>query len=273
MFIKATRQLIKTNDDGFVGSAKNLTAAAGELASPFWSPNILAASLAELGTGFNLSTGSRITNPVNDDVTQAMDRGMQFIANIMPGAVTQGINIFDSHVNDKKWYGGENSSVKAWAKMFGLNVGRMDRDISLRFYAKSFTRTKRNARTVINREMNDLSGRPDYADIKKSLFTRLDAETQNYEDGIKMIEVMRQMGLSNNKIRAVLKSQYVSAGDTKALLNGEMPKLELTGKEGLAAKRTALSLVDDPSEVAQIENDYKLKREMLRKAYNEWLTQ
>ena len=220
MFIKTWRELNKGNDDSFLGVNTNLYDAAAEIATPFIAPNILANSLVELASGRKIESGSRITNPAKLPEEQFADRIMQFAWNVAPGGVTQGRNIFNSAVNDRTWYGAETSVSRSIARMAGMNLGRMDRDVSLRFYSRDYNAGKRNARNLVNRIINDQSGPMEYPEILHAVEGRIREETKNFENAISMVGIMQELKLSDDKILKVMKSQRVAEKDIAAMIIG-----------------------------------------------------
>ncbi len=273
MFIKSYRELAKTNDDTFLSNGSNLVDAATELAGSFVSPNILTMAAVELMTGQKMSNGLKpgglTYNPSDDALERWVDRGLQFAWKAAPGGFTQGKNIFDASTNDKTWYGGEEVLVNEVVKMIGLNIGRFDRDVALRFYASDFKNTKRNSRALLNRPMNDLSTAPEYSELRDLMAKRMEGERKNYENGIKMIVALKGAGLDDAKIQSVLKSQGVPKKDVAALISGEIPQLTLSGKEGLAGKNTALALADTDDDRVDIEQEYSRRMSLLDQAFEE----
>ncbi len=270
-FETGMRELTKSNDDTFLGVNTNLYDMAKSYVSPFVGLNIMTGALVESATGIDLTSKNRITNPALSNEAQGMDRILDFAKTVMPGFATQGLNIFDAAVNDKKWYGSENSLDKAALKAFGLNIGRMDRDVSMRFFASSSNRELSNAKNIISRAMGDLSNSANYPEIKKALFAGRNAQMKTYKNVLKMIEVMRDLELSDDKISGMLKNNGHSKKSVKKLMAGEFPDLTVSGREGSRAHGNALILADSEEDTAQEKAERNRRVELLRRAHDEWL--
>lgn len=265
------RELFKENDDTFLGVNTNLYDMAKSYASPFVSTNILTNALIEMTFDIDIDQSRRHTNPALSNEAQAQSRIMQFATTVAPGFASQGMNLWDAAINDKKWYGSENSFSKAAMKMFGVNIGRMDRDVSFRFFTSSMRREIGNAATLVSRPMGDMSRYANYEDIKEALFDKRRAEVKQYENMIEMIQIVKELGLSDKKVKGMLGSHRIPKRISSALLKGEMPELLVTGREGSQAYGIALIQADTQQEKEEIKAERKRRVAFLHRAQKEWL--
>ena len=211
--------------------------------SPFIGTDIASGAIYEVMKN-EKSSGGRVFNPAETPMNQLGDISSHFAAAVAPGAILQ-VGRMAKAIKGVKSPSGRVYNVDDEALgMVGLRISTFDPNLSLYYRTFQFGDSLANARRILAdtaKTVNPVSEE----ELRSSFDVANDARIDAYKEMMKFVNGARDSGLTNGKIRKILRASGISTQYTNHLVRGkDAPKWRIRNTFLKGAVKRARILVD-----------------------------
>ena len=220
-----------------------VTSAMKDFAAPFIGIDIGAGALYEVVRNKKLS-GGRVYNPAEPPLEQLTAISAHIGAQLAPGAVLQSTRMFKA-IEGLKSPSGRVYNVNDEAlALVGLRISTFDPQMSLYYRTFEFSDGLSNARRILTDAAKDVNIVSD-DDLRYAFNLANTARLEVYDKMLRFVKGGKDSGLSDGKIRSILRASGVSIKYTNNLVRGkEAPKWRIGNTFLKGAVKRAKILID-----------------------------
>lgn len=222
---KPIQAMVNGNNEGAWEKIKD---SVKEISEPFIGAEITVNALIELYTNKRVDGFGTVSNEADSTWRQYSDKFNHLRRNMQPTIITQLENVWKAHKGEAS--GSRQRVVKdellaiAGYRSMTMNVAN-----SLRYKTYDFSQGKRDSTYILSRVAKK-GGTVTEKELTSAYYRMEEARERAYRKMIRNVNIAKQLGMSNEEIRTLLRASRISIADTAALLKGEVPSWKMSNR-------------------------------------------